>query len=152
MWGLAGTVLILIAMAVVSFGLGYLVYRKVSVAFWAYVSVFLPSAPAFVLSLFGAKNLELVSWLSHTAGVVVFPAMMVVLDVLLIETSLLRFLRPFSGLLPRNIRIMIRIEEALRTLEKHYLMPRPERVQRVYAVGVIAGLVNMIFSLAFNLI
>lgn len=152
MWDLLTTAAIFVTMGIVSYALGYLIYRKVSVAFWAYISVFLPSIPVFVLSVLGASNLVLVSWLSHTIGILIYPVIMAIIDILLIEISLLRFVKPFRFLLPGAFRTAIKIEETIETLEEYHAIPRPIRVQRVYIVGIIAGLVNLIFSLAFNLI
>lgn len=152
MWDLFTILIIFTAMGIVSYALGYLIYRKISVATWAYISAFLPSAPVFVLSLLGASNLILFSWLSHTLGILIYPAVMVIIDILLIEISLLRLVKPFGFILPASFKAAIKVEGIISTLEKYYAIPRPIRVQRVYIVGVMAGLVNLIFSLAFNMI
>jgi hypothetical protein len=138
--------------AVFSYIVVYLVYRKFSVAVWGYVAAYIPRIPVTLIAITGGTNLGLFAWLSHTAGILLYPIILVIADILLLEIALVKIVKPISAFLPKGVQTAVRIESFLSRMQDYHAVPRPVRVQWVYEAGVIAGLINLIFVLAFGLI
>jgi len=140
---------LLYVIAIISAVAVYAVHRRFSLSLWAYLAAFFPEWPVF-LELFGAENLSTVTLLSHTVGIVIYPIALIVLDVFLIEASLLRYLKPFRDFLPKGIRKVLKAEEVLERFQRYHSIPTPDRLTSVYAVGVFAGIVHFAFYLFFG--
>lgn len=123
----------------------YLLYRKPSVCFWGWIASFLSDIPVFWLSTLGATSLGTVMFITHTAGIFLFPIALVILDIFLIEITWIKY---FSWLpYPRYVRILGKIDRFAETLEKYKAIPKPIRVTRVYFVGVLAGIIHLVVNM-----
>ena len=138
--------------AVFSYIAAYLIYKRFAVAVWAYIAAFIPRLPVTIVVLTGGTNLTTFAWLSHTAGILVYPIFLVIADILLIEVALIRIIRPISFILPSSIQAAIKAESFVSLLQDYHAVPRPVRVQWVYGAGVIAGMINLVFVVGFGLI
>jgi len=136
--------------AVFSYIACYLIYKRFSVAVWGYISAFIPRIPVTIVTITGGTNLLLFSWLSHTAGILVYPLILAIIDILLLEIALVRVAKPIAFMLPQSLQTAIKVESFLSTLQEYHAVPRPVRVQWVYGAGVIAGIVNLVFILGFG--
>jgi len=125
--------------------ISYVIFRKRAVASWGWFASFFPDMPVFWLVPLGVTGLGNVLILSHTAGIFVFPLLLMIIDILLIELAWLRCIcwLPY----PRFMRKVKKIDYWADTLEKYNAIPRPIRVTRVYIVGVMAGLIHLGFNL-----
>ncbi len=140
----------LIFIAVLSFFVTFVFYRRTSIAVWGYIGAFLPDLPTLVLAPLGATGLYTVQLLSHTIGVIFWPVILLIIDVFLIEFSLLRIARPFGSLLPGSFRMAIKIEKLVERFQDYYAIPRPERLKAVYMSGVTAGIINLFVGLVIG--
>jgi hypothetical protein len=120
----------------------YAAYRRTKAAFWGYVSVWLLEIPMFLVVITGAQTLAGFDIFMHTFGIVIMAGLLVIIDILLIEISLLGFLKPFSAFLPNKIRKSLGIYSLTKNLQKHYLIPRPERVEVVFIAGILGGIIS----------
>lgn len=131
----------------------YAMYRKKSVAFWAFIAALLPDVPSLVLPSFGVTNLDNLLLFTHTVGIFVLPLILVIADIVLIEFSLLRYLAPFNRILyPKSLRLAIRLEKIIERLQHYYALPRPVRIQRLYLVGLLAGTLQLLTYLLFGIL
>jgi len=130
--------------------LGYMIYRRPSICFWAWIAGFMPDLPVLIQTPLGVPvwNLFWVLVLSHTIGIIVFPLILLIIDVLLIEIGLIRYLRPFYLMLPGSFRTAVRFESGIERLQRYSLIPMPERLKSVFVVGMLAGIVHLIINLA----
>ena len=121
------------------------IFRKKSLGVWGWIASFFPDMPLFTLAFFGATNLGNVLLFSHTAGVLIFPIFLVLIDVLLIEIGWLKYISwmPY----PKYMKNVRRVESIVEKLEKYNAIPRPARVKRVYLVGILAGVVHLTINL-----
>lgn len=136
-------VLLLIFIALVSFLVSLVYYRKTGIAFWGYIGALLPDVPKIILVILGATNLQLVNLASHTIGLLLWPVILVIADVFLIELAFLKVAKPFRRLLPGNLKAALRIERIAETLQGYHAIPRPERVKAVYFAGLAGGIINL---------
>ena len=141
-----------VASAVVSFIVCYLAYGNSTVASWGYIAAFLPRLPVAFIALLGGANLGMFAWFSHTIGIMFYPMFLAIADILLLELAFLRVIKPFSFMLPKGIKAAIRAQGFIESMQKYHAIPRPFRVQSVYVAGIMAGMINLIFVIAFGLI
>jgi len=143
MIGLAERFLVVFLAALIAYVLTYLHYRRTSAAFWGYISVWLLEVSPFVAFITGAQNLQYFDLFMHAFGIPVMAALLVMADILLIELSLVAALKPLRFVLPKQLSTLLRVEGATETLQKYHALPKPERVEAVFAVAVIGGLVDL---------
>ena len=124
-------------------------HRRYSLALWAYIAAFLPDWPLF-LQLAGVQSLDTLFFLSHTAGIFVHPLLLIVLDIFLIEASLLQYLKPVRNVLPKWLKKVLKAEEVLERFQRYHTIPLPERLGRVYMAGLLGGIVHLAVYLAFG--
>jgi hypothetical protein len=149
---LLAEVMVVLFSAIFSYIACYMVYKRFSVAVWGYIAAFVPRIPVAIVAATGGTNLMLFSWLSHTVGVFVYAIFLAVADILLLEIAFIRVIRPISFALPKSLQTAVKAESMLSRLQDYHAVPRPERVQWVYGAAVIAGMINLVFVLAFGLI
>ncbi len=132
---------------IITVAVTYLVYRKSSVSVWAWIASFFPDMPVFWLATLGATNLGGVLLVSHTMGIFLFPLLLVIVDILLLEIVWIRYISwlPY----PKYMRTIRRIDAFMEKLESYHAIPRPIRVKRVYAVGVLAGVIHLVINVLF---
>ena len=128
-----------------------LVFRKPGLATWSYLAAFIPRAIILVVSLTGASGLGAFAWLSHTAGAFIYPMLLAMGNILLIEGALAGNAKRQSSL-PLSPRRAKRIMKFLKRLQDRRLLPRAAGVKEVYFAGVLAGMINLIFVLVFGLL
>lgn len=128
----------------------YIIKRRKTPAIWAYIASWMLDFSQTILAPLGAKNLFYISLLSHTAGIFIFPIILVILDILLIELRLLRYLNPFKRLLPQNFKILIKIEHIVYRFQKYHTIPTPTRVKTVYLVSVFAGIFHLLINIILS--
>ena len=145
-------IIVVLFSAIFSYIAAYVVYKRFSVAVWAYLAAFIPRIPINIVKMTGGENLLGFAWLSHTAGIVVYPALLAIVDILLLEIALIKVVKPIAFALPKGLQTAIRIEGFLDKMQSYHAVPRPVRVQWVFGAGVIAGLINLIFVMMFGLI
>lgn len=137
--------------AIFSLIVTYAVYRQFVIAVWGYIAAFIPRIPVTLVALTGGTNLLGFAWLSHTAGILIYPVFLTIADILLLEIALIRIVRPISFALPKSVQTAIKMEAFLDRLQDYHAVPRPVRIQAVYGAGVIAGVINLIFVVGFGL-
>jgi|GEM_PF-1730517 len=142
---------VVIASAFVAAAAGFLAFRETKVALWSYVAAFIPRAVIVIVALTGATNLRILSWLSHTAGVFVYPMLLAMGNILLIELSLAKIGKRESSL-PISVGRAMKIEDFLTNLQRRRLFPDYAEVKHVYVAGVQAGMINLVFMLVFGLL
>jgi hypothetical protein len=138
--------------AIFSYIAVYLVYKRFSVAVWAYIAAFIPRIPIAIVSMTGGTNLIGLAWLSHTLGIIVYPMILVIADILLLEIALVRLVKPIAFILPKSVQTAIKAESMLSVLQEYHAVPRPERIQWVYGAGIYAGIINLVFVMGFGLL
>lgn len=138
--------------AIFSFIITYFIYKRFAVAVWGYIGAFLPRIPVTLVALAGGTNLLVFAWVSHVLGILLYPMLLAVADILLLEIALIRVARPVAFMLPKGLQTAIKIESFIDRMQDYHAVPRPVRVQWVYGAGAIAGMVNMIFAVVFGLI
>ncbi|MBM3304042.1 MAG: hypothetical protein FJY76_03015 [Candidatus Aenigmarchaeota archaeon] len=143
MFGIAERFFVVFLAALVAYALTYAHYRRTSAAFWSYASVWLFEIAPFIAFITGAQNTQFFDLFMHAFGVPVIAALLVVADILLIELSLVAALRPLSFVLPKQISALLKVEDTIKTLQKYHALPKPERLEAVFAAAVIGGLVNL---------
>ncbi|MBI4020554.1 MAG: hypothetical protein HY367_04430 [Candidatus Aenigmarchaeota archaeon] len=122
----------------------YLIYRNGGPAAWAFIAAMLIDSPK-ILILFGVENIDTLLFYSHTTGIFLFPILLVAIDILLIELSLVKFLKPFKNF-SKTLRELLMLEDAIERLQKYHAIPRPIRVARLYLVAVITGVVHLVLN------
>lgn len=151
-WNILIEILVLMFSAVFSFIVCYLVYKRFSVAVWGYVATYIHRVPVAIVAITGGTNLSLFALLNHTLGILIYPVILAVIDILLLEIAFIRFIKPISFILPKGLQTVIKIESFLSVLQEYHAIPRPERVKWVYGAGVIAGIINLMFIAGFGLL
>ena len=141
---------IIIISAVVASGLSYLIFKSKEAMIWAYVSAFIPRAFVVILVLLQATNLTIFTWFSHTAGIFIYPMLLTMGNILLIEVSLVKKVKRKSSI-PISEKQAVRIENFLSRLQEKKLLPKAVTIKQVYLSGVLAGIVNLAFVIAFGL-
>jgi uncharacterized membrane protein YbaN (DUF454 family) len=136
-------ILSVIFIGMAGFFVSLVYYRKTGIAFWGYMGALLPDMPTAVLLILGATSIQNVQLASHTIGLLFWPVLLVVADVLLIEAAMLKAIKPFAKLLPKGIRSAFRIQKIVESLQKHHAIPRPERVRAVYFAALAGGIINL---------
>lgn len=142
---------VVIASAFVAAILAYLIFRKKEIAVWAYLAAFIPRAILTIVSLTGASNLGILAWLSHTAGAFIYPMLLAMGNILLVEVALAKRVKRESSL-PLEVRHAVKIERFLGKLQDRRLLPKAVSVKQVYLAGVLAGLINLVFVFSFGLL
>ena len=127
--------------------IAYVIYRRKTIAVWAYLAAFFPDLPILVLKPLGAAGLDNTLLLTHTIGLFVFPIILVIVDILLIELKMISLLKPLGPILPKNIKKALRIERLIERFQDYGAIPSPIRVSTVYIVGVMAGLIHLVINL-----
>lgn len=129
--------------------LSYMIYRRPSICFWGWIAGFMPDLPVLIQTPLGVPvwNLFWALVLSHTLGIIIFPIVLLIIDVLLIELGLIRYLKPFYTLMPPSARTAIRIESFVERLQGYSFIPMPERLKSVFLVGALAGIVHLAINL-----
>ncbi len=142
--------LALYLIAAAAFAVTYILHRRFSLALWAYIAAFLPDW-FMALTLLGAENLETTSLFSHTIGIFLYPIALLILDIFLIEASFLRYLKPLREVLPAGLKKAVKAEEVLERFQRYHTIPTAERLGKVYAVGLLGGIVHLAFYLIWGL-
>ncbi len=130
--------------------IGVLLYRRIHIGFWGFLSGIASDWPKYFLGLLGATNLHTVLLVTHTAGIVLFPIILVILDILLLEISLLKYLKPLYFILPKSLKSAVKFEKLVERLQHYNTIPRPVRIGAVYSVGVIGGAIHLVINLAIG--
>ncbi len=131
---------------------GVLLYRRIRMSFWGFLGGIAADWPKYFLGLLGATNIHNVLLFTHTAGIFLFPVILVILDILFLEIAMIKYLRPFYILLPNGLRSAIKFEEIINRLQHYSTLPRPIRIGRAYLIGVIGGVINLVISFALGVI
>ncbi len=142
---------IIIVSALVAALAAYAVFRNKEAMVWGYVAAFIPRAILVLVMLTGATNLTVLAWLSHTAGIFIYPMLLTMGNILLIEVALAKQVSRQSSL-PLDVKKAIKIENFLGRLQERKLLPRAVSMKEVYLSGVLAGIINLAFVLAFGLL
>lgn len=142
---------VVIASAFVAAVLAYLIFRKREIALWAYLAAFIPRAILTIVFLTGASNLRILAWLSHTAGAFIYPMLLAMGNILLVEVALAKRVKRESSL-PLDVRRAVKIERFLGRLQDRKLLPSAVSVKHLYLACVLAGLINLVFVLGFGLL
>ena len=124
----------------------FAVFRRYHIGFWAFLAGVAPDWPTIFLTSLGLTNLDKLLWLTHTLGVFIFPIILVIADILLMEIGLVRYLKPFHSFLPKSIKSAIKIQSVVARLQKYRVLPTPEKVQLVYLTGILAGLIHLLIN------
>lgn len=129
--------------------LGFMIYKRPSICAWGFIAGFIPDLPVLIQTPLGVPVFSLfwVLVLSHTLGIIIFPLILLIIDVVLIEIGLIRYLKPLYLILPDSFKTAIKVESAIERLQGYSLMPMPERLKSVFVVGVLAGIVHLIINL-----
>ncbi len=125
--------------------------RRAYYILWGFIGSLLVDSP-YILALFGVTNLYGLLLFSHTVGIFLFPIILAFFDVLLIELSLLKYLKPIKWILPKYLKNAVIFEAYVERLQKYHTVPRPVRVHTVYIIGVVSGVTNLVVSLALGMI
>ncbi len=142
---------VVIASAFVAAALAYLIFRKREITVWAYLAAFIPRAIVIIVSLTGASNLGAFAWLSHTAGIFIYPMLLALGNILLIEVALAKRVKRESSL-PLEVRHAVKIERFLGRLQDRRLLPKAAEVKEVYLACVLAGVINLAFVFSAGLL
>ena len=149
--GIAYEAVVVIASAFIAAAAAYLAFRDPKIALWAYVAAFIPRAVIVVVALTGATNLGMLTWLSHSAGIFIYPMLLATGNILLIELSMAKIGKRKSSL-PIDVGHAMRIDGFLARLQNRRLLPNYAEVKQVYLAGVLAGVINTVIVIAFGLI
>lgn len=138
--------LISILIGLVSGAVVILVFRRVYIGFWAFIAGIAPDWPRIFLTPLGLTNMENLLLVTHTAGLFIFPLLLVLIDIPLMEIGFFKFLKPFNNYLPENIKSILKTETLVERLQKYKILPRPARIKFVYLAGMFAGLVHILIN------
>ncbi|MBI4020821.1 MAG: hypothetical protein HY369_01115 [Candidatus Aenigmarchaeota archaeon] len=133
---------VVVAAAAVASGIAYAVTRQPA---WAAIAAALPDVPATLLGLLGAANLGGVQLFAHTAGFVVIPLLLALVDILLIEVGWLRYV---TWMPVPSVKKFRRVERATLLAEHYHVLPRPARLVQVMAASVIGVTVHVVLHAA----
>lgn len=136
--------LVIFAAAIVTYCVAYARYRKTSAAFWGYISVWCLEISIFLLVITGAKNIAGFDLFIHTLGVPVLAVLLLIADVLLIELTLIGFLKPLRFMLPKRFSSAVKIYDTIKSLQKYHAIPEPERLKTVFVVSILGGFIAFI--------
>ena len=120
------------------------VFRKKYIGVWAFFGGVAPDWPRIFLTPLGSTNLDTLLWATHTAGIFIFPVLLVLIDIPLMEIEFAKYIKPFNSLLPDTMKKVIRTEKTIEKLQKYKILPKPTRVGLVYLAAVFAGLVHLV--------
>ncbi|MBI4181558.1 MAG: hypothetical protein HY520_01150 [Candidatus Aenigmarchaeota archaeon] len=136
--------------AVVTIAIVYALYRSRGVMAWGWIASFLPDAPVFALQPLGASSLDGVMLVSHTLGILLYPVLLSLADILLIEAGWLKYLTwlPY----PKYLHAYARIDRWVQRLEKYHALPHPARLKRVFMAALIAAVVHLGLNLAVGVL
>ncbi len=126
-----------------SAGILVAIFKRTYIGFWAFLGGIAPDWPRIFLTPLGSTNLEGLLWATHTIGLFIFPILLVLVDIPLMEIGFVRYLKPFNSVLPEQIRSIIHTETMLEKLQKYKVLPRPARLKYVYLAAVFAGLLHV---------
>ena len=149
--GIAYEAGVIIASAIFAASISYNIFRESRVALWSYLAAFIPRAIIVLVSLTGATNLYILTWLSHTAGIFVYPLLLSMANILLYEVTLANIATRKSSL-PIHASHAKKIQNFLSSLQSRKLIPNYAEVKHVYIGGVLAGTINLVFVYAFGLL
>jgi hypothetical protein len=128
--------------------LAYAIYGRVSAATWGWVASLLPDAPVFLLVALGAEKLENVVIVTHSLGIAFIPAFLAIVDLLMLEFNLVRALSWLRW--PGFMRAVHKLDLMLEKLEEYRLIPYPERIEMVLAVGALATVVHLLLTICMG--
>jgi hypothetical protein len=121
----------------------YAAYRRPNALLWGYLSVWILEIPAWAAMATAAQNLQHFDLFMHAFGIPVVACLLVIADILLIELSLVGFLRPVSFLLPKSISRLVGIERCVRRLQKYHIIPHTVRVEVVFGAAILGGIIEL---------
>jgi hypothetical protein len=148
MIGVLERFLLVLLAGVITCAVTYLIYRRSSAIFWGYIAVWPLEAPTFAAVISGAQNIQHFDLFMHAFGIPVIAALLVIADILLIELSLVGFLKPVASLLPKEARKALSLDAAVKKLQRYHVMPRTDKVERVFAAACVAGIVELVVLFA----
>ncbi len=125
----------------------YIFFRKHHLSTWAFLAGIAPEWPKIFLAPLGATGLETLNFLTHTLGILLFPAVLVIIDITLIELGMTSLLKPFNSYLPKKIKSLVRLEDIVDKLEKRGVIPMPTKIGMVYLIGIFGGVVHLLVEL-----
>lgn len=125
----------------------YFAFNDRAAPLWAFIAAFLPNLPVFILIPFGVSNLGSFLVFSHTIGIAIWPILLVILDIFLVEARILKYVLIFLKFLhigaTKTVEKAEKFDRLIERLENYHIIPMPTRLGRVYLVGIIAGIVNL---------
>ncbi|MBU0898626.1 MAG: hypothetical protein ABIH55_03150 [Nanoarchaeota archaeon] len=121
--------------------LAYVIYRSKAESLWGWIASFFFDLPVLWLVPLGVTNIGNLMIVTHTAGILVFPIFLVMIDIILINLAILKH---FSWLpFPKSFSNINKINKIVETLKKYNTIPIPVRVERVYVIGALAGIIHL---------
>jgi len=124
----------------------FILFRRYHIGVWAFFAGLAPDWPHIFLTPLGLTNLDKLLWITHTIGIFIFPILLVIADILLIEIGLVRYLKPLHNILPKSVKSVIKIQSAVSRLQKYRILPSPTKIQLVYLAGVLSGLIHLLIN------
>ncbi len=121
-------------------------FRRYHIGLWAFLAGVALDWPRIFLTPLGTTNIDSLLWITHTIGIFIFPILLVIADILLIEIGLIKHLRPFHNFLPKQLKTAIKVERFIERMQKYNMLPTPEKIQLVYLTGVMAGLIHLLIN------
>lgn len=121
--------------------LAYVIYRGKAESLWGWMASFFFDLPFLWLVPLGVTNIGNLMILTHTAGILIFPVFIVMIDIILINLAILKYFTwlPF----PKSLKNIKKINDIVERLNKYNAIPTPIRIERVYLVGILAGIVHL---------
>ena len=121
--------------------IAYAIYRDKAEPLWGWFASFFQDLPALWLIPLGVTNIGNLMIVTHTIGILVFPVFLVMVDIILINLMLLKYFSWFP--FPKSLKNIKKINRIVEILKKYNAIPTPARVERVYMVGIVAGIVHL---------
>ena len=124
--------------------IGYIIYKSKSAFIWGYSSYILPEIPK-ILRVFEVSNLYKLIVFSHTAGIILWPLILIMINALLASLGFIKKASSFQIFLPKWIQNMVIVEKLIGTLQRYDILPKPLTMKDVYLIGMIGCFMNMLF-------
>ena len=121
----------------------YIVFRKYHLGVWAFLAGIAPDWPRIFLEPLEVKGLENLLLITHTLGIFLFPIILIIVDITLIELGMVTIIKPFTSYLPEKIKSLVKVEDIIEKLRKYGVFPFPTRVGFVYLIGIFGGAVHL---------
>ena len=131
--------------------ISHILFKRDRLTVWAFIAGIAPEWPNIFLAPLGVTGLENLLFLTHTAGIFLFPVILVIIDITLIELGMTSILKPFNSYLPDKLKSLIKLEYWVEKFEKKGILPTPARISSVYLIGVFAGTLNIGIDLLLKL-